>query len=145
MMDNMRNYKYIILLLVYCINAYAAESRWMNVAKISNVDAELDENSVVEKNEHTEATFRFTYTAPQQSKKSGVSFQSAEVKTFFNCKEKTFLPYQRREFSGQQGQGELVGITTLPKFQWKPVPIVLGSMNEIMYTRVCMYTKVAGE
>ncbi|MFZ6863538.1 surface-adhesin E family protein [Undibacterium sp. Ji67W] len=141
----MQTYRYVIFLLVFCTNIYASESKWVSIAEISNVAAEFDESSVVVKNELTEGTFRFTYSAPQKSQNSRSSYQSVEVKALFSCQSKTFVPYHRREFSGQQGKGELVREATLSESQWKLTPIVSGSMNEIMYARVCINNAVTAE
>lgn len=134
--------RFITIMLLTCyVTAQASPLGWVRIAEFSNVVAEMDEGSLVHKAELIEATFRFSYPKFQKSRFSDELYRSAEVTALFGCKDQTFVPFHRREFSELQSKGRLIAESTLPADQLKLAPVVAGSMNEAMYRRACAINK----
>jgi hypothetical protein len=136
------NMRFITIMLLTCyVTAQASPLGWVRIAGFSNVVAEMDEGSLVHKAELIEATFRFSYPESQRSRFSAELYRSAEVTALFSCKDQTFVPFQRREFSELQSKGRLIAKSKLPADQLKLAPVIAGSMNEAMYERACSVKK----
>jgi hypothetical protein len=136
------NMRFVTIMLLTChVTAQASPLGWVRIAEFSNVVAEMDEGSLAHKAELIEATFRFSYPESQGSRFSGELYRSAEVTALFSCKDRTFVPFQRREFSELQSKGQLIAKSTLPAHQLKLAPVIAGSMNEAMYKRACAINK----
>jgi hypothetical protein len=125
----------LIVLAGTSISALAAN--WQPLADYATVSAEVDATSIQSTGNFVEASFRFTHASPQTNVESGAKYLSAMVQARFDCGAKTFLPYQRVEYSGAKGQGTIVATVIVPEAKRKFDRIAVGSMNESMFERAC--------
>lgn len=126
----------IILLITFSSQALSAD--WEILLDDPELKAEIDAERIKPVNKYVfEATFRFTHPAYLKNADNGGLYNTAHVTSRFDCLHKTYAPYHRVEFSSEIGEGSPIGVVNIPLEKLKFSSLMSGSMNEIMYQRVC--------
>lgn len=126
-----------LLLTILTTNALATQ--WEPIAEGASVALEVDVESIRKISEDIfEATFRFTHSSPQISQKSGTTYKSSEVTSFFDCKERKYAPFNRVEVDEIEGKRVQVAIVRIPEPKIQYYVVQPDSMNNVMQESVCV-------